>query len=189
HGIPAGRQAHRLAVVAVDLRVEEEVRGQALGLGREDMAAVVGDEQRRGRGLAVLVEHPEPHRVGRTAGEERVDLAAESEVLRALTDIEDQLGLAPARIPRIELHQPVLHRQAPQLGPERRGLHQGPVEPAVGHGVGRRSMQAGRLRAADPKRGGGPGLVVDLDQEGGPAGLGEHRRGRAGRGLHAHLGG
>ncbi|NBP24195.1 MAG: hypothetical protein EBU81_06515, partial [Proteobacteria bacterium] len=59
HRIPAGGQAERFAVAAIDLGMEEEVGGQPLRLGGEHMTPGVGDQQRAGGGLAVLVEHLE----------------------------------------------------------------------------------------------------------------------------------
>ena len=55
HGQLARRQQHRAAVVAVDLLLEEEVRGQPLGLRRIDVAELVREREAAGRRLAVEV--------------------------------------------------------------------------------------------------------------------------------------
>ena len=52
-----GGQRDGFAIGAIDLRVEEEVRRQPLGLRRVDALPLVSDQERSGRWLIVEIEH------------------------------------------------------------------------------------------------------------------------------------
>ena len=93
-GVSALGQGKSLAVGAVDLGLKSKIRRQALGLGRIDPLLGIPDDEHRGDGVSVLVKHMEFHLAGGGAVAENIDLAAKAEVLRALSDIKRQLGLA-----------------------------------------------------------------------------------------------
>ena len=135
----------------------------------------------------MLIQHLEMHRDGGLAGEESIHFAAKTQILGTLANIEDQLRLATASIPGINLNQPVLHGKPPQFRLQRSGLHQRHIQPSVRNRLGRRSMQPGCLGTAYPEGRGGPCLVVDLHQKGHPTRFMEDRRCRTRRGLDPHL--
>ena len=135
----------------------------------------------------MFIQHLEMHRDGGLAGEESVHFAAKTQVLGALTDIEDQLRLTTTRIPGINLNQPVLHGKPSQFRLQRSGLYQRHIQPSVRNRLGRRSMQPGCLGTAYPEGRGGSRLVVNLHQEGHPTRFMEDRRCGSRRGFDPHL--
>ncbi|MEZ5303315.1 MAG: hypothetical protein R3F11_22140 [Verrucomicrobiales bacterium] len=98
-------------------------------------------------------------------------IAAKPEVLRALADAELQHRAALARIPAVELGDPVFERRAAQRRGERPPAEFGEVQPAVSDLIFRRVVELPGLRAFDLQRRGHPGFVVDLDQKVRPAAL------------------
>ena len=74
--------------------------------------------------------HAQGDFAGRRRGEEQRGFAAETEVLRALADIEGQRGLALSGIARIERDETILEAQAAQGGLERRLVEGLEIQPA-----------------------------------------------------------
>src|SRR5262249_18509909 len=105
-------QGHGLAALAVDLRVEEEIGGQAAaGRGINAAQGVAEDEGGHAR-PSVLVPDVEDDRDGRLAVEEDVDVAAEAQVLRPLADVEADLRLALPGVPAIDLDDAIFDAEA-----------------------------------------------------------------------------
>jgi hypothetical protein len=102
------REQHRAAVGPVDLPLEEEVRGEPLGLRRVDVAVGVGEREPADGGLAVGVSDPEENRDGRLHVEQHGHLAAEAEVLVALPHVEADRRLPLAGLRRVDEGQGVL---------------------------------------------------------------------------------
>ena len=194
-----GRQQHFFAVGAVNLGVEEKVRGQPPRLRRIDAAAVVADDELTGGGLAVVVEHRQLHPHGRLALKQDRHFIAEAGVLRPLADVEPDRRLALALVAAVERHHAVFERQARQLGYQRLLVERQDVQPAIGYvlgphgrprcgavrraGVERLCVGAGRL-----ERGGYATFVVNFHEEYPPALLDQLRFRRTAGDLHAALG-
>ena len=73
-----------------------------------DPAAGVANDKRGARGLAIVIDDPENDLGRGNAIEENIRLVPEAEVLGSLSDVELDLGLPLARIPGIDLDNPVL---------------------------------------------------------------------------------
>ena len=108
---PGGKQ-HHAAVGAIDLLLEEQVGGDALGLRGMDAARAVEEGEVGDGRRAVVVADAEPDRDGRAHVEEDRHLAAEAEVLRPLADVEADRRLSLARLAAVEQGQGVLDPQA-----------------------------------------------------------------------------
>ena len=119
--VSARRQGDRLAVAAVDLGMEEEIRREAAAGRGINSPHPVADDERGGRRLPVLVADPEHHRHARFGLEQHIHVAAEAQVLRPLADVEADLRLPLAGIPAVDLDDPVLQAEP------REGLHHRPV--------------------------------------------------------------
>ena len=110
------RQRERFAVGAINLRLEEEVRRQSLGLRRIDPALRVANQERSGGGLIVRILDAELHLRRSLRVEEQVDRTAESQVLRALADIEVESRLALSGVAGEEAEDAVFQRQSREVG-------------------------------------------------------------------------
>jgi hypothetical protein len=75
------RKMDCVPVCPIDLRLKEEIGGEALRDVRIDSVELVSNQKPRGRGLAVLVVDSKPHGVGSRCREQDVDVVAESDVL------------------------------------------------------------------------------------------------------------
>ena len=96
--ISSRRQGDRLAALAINLGVKEEIgREPPAGRGIDTPHLVAKDERRHRRPAVVVadIEH-DVHR--RIAGEQNVDLAPETQVLSALADVEADPRLALAGV-------------------------------------------------------------------------------------------
>ena len=185
--VPAGRQRDRLAALAIDLGMEKEIRREPAAGRRIHPAHPVAKDERGHRRSSVLVPHVEHHRHRGLALKQDVDVAAETQVLRSLTDVEADPRLALAGIARIDLDDPVLQAQARQRSLERAVTKHGHVGPALDDlggadrllGLGparRRLVDRGRVRALRDKLRRDARQVVDLDQEHRPTLLHKPRR-------------
>src|SRR5207249_4846801 len=101
------------------------------------------------------------------------DLAAISEVLCPLPDIERQSRLALARIAAVQLHDAVLEYESAQRPRERLGLEHLEIQPEIPEFVRHCAGQPSRLAADPAEDGRRTGLVVDLHEELTPAVLDE----------------
>ena len=81
---------------AIDLRLKEKIRGQALGLRRIHPAGGVTKLQPRRRRPSICIAHVELHRHGRQHFKEHRHLSPKAEILRPLTHVELQCCLPPA---------------------------------------------------------------------------------------------
>ena len=189
HGVSSRGEVDRLARVPVDLRVEPEVGGQATGLGRVDPPPGVPDEERGGRRPTVEVPDVEGHGHGGIGAEEDVEVAPEAEVLGPLPHVEADLRLPTARVPAVNLEEPVFEREARQRPIQGAVDRDGQVHPPVGDlggreprrgpgGAGRSAVDGRGVGAGRLQLGGHARLVVDLDQEGPPSALDQLRRHR-----------
>ena len=125
------------------------------------------------------------------ASEQDIDLAAEAEILGSLAHVEARSCLAQTSVTAVDLDDSIFQGQAGEGAGHGAVVEEGQVEPAIGdlgrgNGLGRVGLVR---RGLDQRRcvgafglqlGGDAGLVMNLDQEDGPAVLGESRRGRAG---------
>ena len=103
-----------LATLAVDLRVEEEIgREAATGRGIDAPHAVTKDE-RGHRRPAILVSNVDNQRHGRVALKEDVEVAAKTEVLGSLADVEADSRLALAGIAAVDLDDAVFEARGPE---------------------------------------------------------------------------
>src|SRR6185369_8872505 len=91
-GVLAGRQQDELAIGAIDLGMKGEIGREALGLRRIDAALGVADQERSGGGTIVEVEHAKRDFGSRFGSEQKIEIAAETEVLRSLPDVKAQSG-------------------------------------------------------------------------------------------------
>ncbi len=66
--------------------------------------------------MVVEIEHAQGDFGGRPGGEQQIDFAAEAEILRALSDVEAQLGFALSGIARVELQDAVLEFETREAG-------------------------------------------------------------------------
>ncbi len=186
-GVASLRERERLAVGAIDLRVEEEVGGQALGLRRIDAAARVAHYEHPDRGAVVGLQHAQLHRRGRPGREQDVHLVAKAEILAALPHVEQQLALALARIARVKLQDAVFEFQAGEVRAQRLLGEHLDIQEAAPHLALRGVGKLAGVGAAHRQHGRDPGLVVDLDQKRPPALLHQFGRGRTLLPLHAAL--
>ena len=107
----ARRQHHRLAALPINLGMEEEI-GRETAAGRGiDPPHPVAEDERCHRRPAVLITNIEDERHRGLAVEKDVDITPEPQVLRALTDVEADPRFPFARIPAMDLHDPVLEAQ------------------------------------------------------------------------------
>gem|GEM_PF-3981163 len=172
------RQHLHLAVGAVHLRMEKEVRRESLRLRGIDAALRVADLERRHGGFALVVEHLERDRRPRDRGEGRVEFGAETKVADALTDVEVQHRRTLARIAAVDLQHAVFQRESVQGRLQRTARGDLQLHPPVAHLVGGRVVQPDRLRTFHAERRGHAGFVGDFDQERTPAFLHQFGFGR-----------
>ena len=137
------------------------------------------DQERSGGRLVVGIEHAQCHLRGRARREKDVDIVAETQVLRALPDVEAQLALALAGIAGIKLQDAVLHLQAGQSLAHRLFVEHLQIEPAPAHQPLGRARQFTGVRTLDDQHRGDARLVLHLHQERSPALFHQLRFGRA----------
>src|SRR4029077_16055711 len=94
HGQFAWRQQDNIAVFAIDLLLEKEIRGESFALWRIDGALFVLEGETANRRFAVEIRDAQPHRDGGLDIEQNRHFAAEALVLRSLADVEAQRGFA-----------------------------------------------------------------------------------------------
>ncbi len=192
--IGSRRQRDRLAALAVDLGMEEEIRREPAAGRRINPPHPVAKDERGHRRPAVVVADVEDHGHRRIAREEDVDVAPETQVLRPLADVEADPRLALAGVAAVDLDDPVLEAQSGERTLERTVVEHGHIGPALDEigGTDRRLRLglAGRLLvdrsgvgAFGDQLGRDAGLVVNLDQEHRPAVLHQPGPGRALRAL------
>src|SRR5439155_8910438 len=104
--IDARRQQYRFAIGAIDLRLEEEIRREALGLRRIHSPQRIAYQERRCRGLVVRIKNAQRDSRRRPDREQDVDLAAETEILRPLAHVERELRFAFPAFSRVQLQDP-----------------------------------------------------------------------------------
>lgn len=83
--------------------MKTEIGGEALGGRRVDAALRIADEKTGDGGIAIFVENAESDRQGGLSGEENIHLIAEADVLRALSDVEHELGFTLSCVAAIDL--------------------------------------------------------------------------------------
>src|SRR5690606_32250852 len=147
--------------------MEGEIRCEPLRLRGHDASGGVAEEEGGGGWSALLVEHPQGHAPRRKAVEEDRDLAAKTEILGALTDIQHEGRLAFPGVARIELHDAILELQSAQGRQKRLALEPLHVEPEIGvlpEGtlVALGAEDLAEVRSRGPQRRGGSRLVVDF---------------------------
>ena len=152
--VGARRQQDGLTALAIDLGMEEEIGREAAAGRGIDAPQAVAKNERRHRRTAVLVANVDNHCDRGFAVEQDVDVAAETQVLRSLTDVETDPGLALARIAAVDLHDAVLQAQPRKGCLERAVLVHDDVGPAL-NDVGRanRDFSARRGRSTGGRAG------------------------------------
>src|SRR5215831_1892906 len=112
HGVVAGRQLDGLTVGTIDLRLEEEIGREPFGgVGIEAVQAVADLEGRR-RWPAVFIFDTQRDLAGGERRKQDRDVVAEADVLRALADVEADLGGALARVAATDFEDRVFEREA-----------------------------------------------------------------------------
>ena len=88
HRVVAIGQPHALAIRAVDLRMKPKIRCEPFCLRGINALAVIADQKCGRRRIAVLIAHAQRDLARRLAIEQHIAIAAKTEILRALPDIE-----------------------------------------------------------------------------------------------------
>src|SRR4051812_36214596 len=97
-GVFAFRQFDGIAVAAVNLRVKSEVGRESFGDVGINALLPVANEKGPQRRLTVLVEHTKHDCLGGRSIKEHVGIIAETEILRALADVEGDSSFTLAGI-------------------------------------------------------------------------------------------
>src|SRR5436853_6936418 len=95
--------------------MEGEIGGEAFGLGGIDVALGIANLETGGGGLADFIRNFQRDGRGGLAVEQDGYFAAEAEVLRALADVEVDLGGAFAFVAAVHLDDAILYFQAAEL--------------------------------------------------------------------------
>src|ERR1700722_18436760 len=115
-GVVALRQTYRLSIRAIDLRLKEEVRSQALGGIRiEPVEPVANDKRSQGR-VAGFVAHAQLDAPCRKGIEQYQNVITEANILAALPDIEADLRRALPAVAAIDLQNAIVQGQPGEPG-------------------------------------------------------------------------
>ncbi len=114
--VVARRKQQRLAIGPINLVVEEEIGRQTPCPVRIDAIQFVAHDERCRRRLAVEILDAQDDLRGRQTVEQNRHAAAKAEVLRPLAHVKADIGLALARVPRVEHHDAVFDAK-PRKGP------------------------------------------------------------------------
>ena len=117
--IVAVGQVKRFTVTAVDLLLEEEIGRKPFRGIRIDPVEAVANQKRRDRRPTVLVAEANRHSPRRQRGKENGDVVSESDVLRALTDVESDLRRSLTAVAAVDLENHIFDGKPGQ--PQRHG--------------------------------------------------------------------